>query len=226
VAARPDRAADRAGLRRRPDRPGADLWAAYSERIERELLEDGRFGAIREWGNKQPGRVARLAGLLHLAADPDAPPEISPKTMVAACKLGEYFEAHALATYDVMGALPSIDGARRLLAWIVRTAQSTFTERIVAHAFRVGTAGRSFATMDDLRPCLELLVEHGYLRRGESPARVGPGRPSSPTYLVHPGWLMTHVQNVPNPPPEGDSVHCVLGGQPIPGPAAVHEDLR
>jgi hypothetical protein len=190
-----------------------ECWAAYYERVEHELLDEGCFGTIKEWGNKQPGRVARLAGLLHLAAHPDPTDlEISVTTITPACQLGEYFEAHALATYDVMGTLPQVEGARRVLAWIRRTAHTTFTERGVAYAFRIGTAGRFFATMDDLRPCLQLLVEHGYLRRGVTPRRVGPGRSPSPSYVVHPGWLHARVQNVQN----SDSVHSVHVDEPFP----------
>jgi hypothetical protein len=176
-----------------------DCWAAYYERVEQELLDDGRFGTIKEWGNKQPGRVARLAGLLHLATHADPTNRvISVATITAACELGEYFEAHTLATYDLMGTLPELEGARRILAWVRRKRLATFTEREVAQAFRAGSAGRFFATLDDLRACLRLLVEHGYLRRGVSADRGGPGRPPSPSYQVHPGFLSSRHQKHQN----------------------------
>jgi len=96
-----------------------DCWAAYYERVEHELLDDGRFGTIKEWGNKQPGRVARLAGLLHLATHPDPTSrEISVATITAACELGEYFEARQVAAHGggqraapVRGLDPGLFGA-------------------------------------------------------------------------------------------------------------------
>jgi replicative DNA helicase len=176
-----------------------DCWAAYYERVEHDLLDDGRFGAIKEWGNKQPGRVARLAGLLHLATQPDpSHRQINVATITAACQLGEYFEAHALATYDLMGTLPELEGARRILAWVRRKRLATFTERDAAQAFRAGSAGRFFGTLEDVRACLCLLLEHGYLRRGISAARGGPGRPPSPSYQVHPRFLSSSHQKHQN----------------------------
>jgi hypothetical protein len=199
-----------------------ECWAAYYERVEHELLDEGCFGTIKEWGNKQPGRVARLAGLLHLAAHPDPIDlEISVATITAACQLGEYFEAHALATYDVMGTLPQVEGARRVLAWIRRMGQPTFIERDAARALGVGGAGRFFTTMDELRVSLLLLVEHGYLRRQVTIERVGSGRPSSSTYLVHPGYQQSRRQNRQN----SDSVNSVDAPEPFPEPAEGSDGL-
>jgi hypothetical protein len=170
-----------------------ERWAAYAMEIEVELQDLGKFGSIQEWANKHPGRVARLAGLLHLATFPTRTThrEISPETIEAACVLGEYGEAHALAVYDLMGALPHIEGARRILRWLRYAKKALFSERDVSQAFRIGRDGRFFASMDDLRPCLRLLVEHGYLRPEGAAARRGPGRRPSPSYVVHPGWLTT-----------------------------------
>ena len=44
-----------------------DIWAEYANRVEKELREGGRLHPIREWGSKQAGRVARIAGGLHVA---------------------------------------------------------------------------------------------------------------------------------------------------------------
>jgi hypothetical protein len=170
-----------------------DRWAAYATHIEVELRDLGKFGSIQEWGNKHPGRVARLAGLLHLATFPTRTTdrEIAPETIEAACVLGEYGEAHALAVYDLMGALPHIEGARRILRWLRSTRRAAFSEREVSQMFGIGRDGRFFASMDDLRSCLRVLVEHGYLRPEGAAPRRGPGRPPSPSYVVHPGWLTT-----------------------------------
>src|SRR4030095_6991182 len=96
------------------------VWKRYADRVERDCREGGRLYAIREWASKHPGRVARIAGTLHLvnlaatgrrtSTFPDdkelvdlavlAARSILPRTVAAACRLGEYFEAHALAAYD------------------------------------------------------------------------------------------------------------------------------
>jgi replicative DNA helicase len=102
-------------------------WAAYHDRIERDLREDGPLHAIREWGAKHPARVARLAGLLHLATTPANQPLIPARTVTAACQLGAYFEAHVLAAYDLIAAIPRLEAARRILAWIKRRQVTTFS---------------------------------------------------------------------------------------------------
>src|SRR5262249_25826026 len=110
---------DAAGRGMLPRRPaGEDLphlpitdaaleqWRADHNRVERALREGEQLEPIREWGSKQAARVARLAGILHVAAHRGFEPlAISVETMTAAITLGEYFEIHALAAYDLMAAL-------------------------------------------------------------------------------------------------------------------------
>jgi hypothetical protein len=117
--------------------------------------------------------------------------------VVAAGRLGEYFEAHALAAYDAMAALPQVDGARRVLAWMRRAEKVAFSARA---AFTALDRNR-FPTMDELKPCLELLVEHGYLRLLEPATMSGPGRRPSRAYEVHPGI----PQGAPQYPQKTDS---------------------
>jgi hypothetical protein len=197
------------------------VWAAYHDRVEREMCDGERLAGIREWASKQPGRVARLAGVLHLIEtvsgnsvnSVNSPFAIPPpaRTVDAACQLGEYFEVHALAAYDVMGTLPQVEGARRVLAWIKRTLPVSFSERDAARGLGVGQ-GRFFSTMDELTPCLRLLVEYGYLRRASSPLRSGPGQRPSPSFDVHPRFLENCRQNRQNSPDrgvDGSSVNSV-----------------
>jgi hypothetical protein len=195
------------------------VWAAYHDRVEREMRDGERLAGIREWASKQPGRVGRLAGGLHLVEmvaggsvnSVNSSRAIPPRTVEAACQLGEYYEAHALAAYDVIGTLPQVEGARRVLAWVRRTVPVTFSERDAARGLGVGQ-GRFFSTMDELTPCLRLLVEHGYLRSAPSPLRSGPGQRPSPSFDVHPGFLESCRQNRQNSADrgaDGDSVNSV-----------------
>jgi hypothetical protein len=196
------------------------VWKRYADRVERDCREGGRLYAIREWASKHPGRVARIAGTLHLvnlAASGrltstfpkderlvDLPLmaalSITPRTVAAACRLGKYFEAHALAAYDCMAALPHVEGARRVLAWIRRTKQMRFSARDAFTALD----RHFFRTMDDLIPCLVLLVEYHYIRWVPPPPRSGAGRPTSPVYEVSPRTLEHHSSRTP-PPAAGNN---------------------
>jgi replicative DNA helicase len=87
-----------------------------------------------------------------------------------------------------MGTDENLDGARDLLAWIVKNTKSAFTRREVFNAPR----GR-FKTVAALDPALAVLVAHEYVRRCPQPEREGAGRPPSPTYEVNP-----HAHNLQN----------------------------
>jgi hypothetical protein len=84
-----------------------------------------------------------------------------------------------------MGADPRTDDARWLLDWITRTNRTQFTRR---DAHRAAPRGR-FPKATNVEPALQLLEEHGYLRRVDpEPSRDphGRGRPASPRFLVNP----------------------------------------
>jgi hypothetical protein len=191
------------------------VWKRYADRVDRDCREGGRLHAIREWASKHPGRVARIAGTLHLMTlaaigrlstafpkDKDlvdlvvlGARSIPPRTVAAACRLGKYYEAHALAAYDCMAALPDIEGARRVLAWIRRTKQARFSARDAFTALD----RQFFRTMDDLVPCLGRLMEYGYIRWVPPPPRSGRGRAPSPVYEVNP---RVHERFRTTPPPQ------------------------
>jgi hypothetical protein len=151
--------------------------------VEPRLALDGAWGHIVDWGSKYTGAVVRLAGLIHLAEhlrDGWGRP-VEAATVDRAALLGDYFAAHALAAFDDMGADKTTRHARLVLAWIERTAATTFTKRELYRGVR-----SQIPTAADLDPVLSLLEIHGYLRQLDPPARTGPGRPASPAFLVHP----------------------------------------
>jgi hypothetical protein len=175
-------------------------WTEYHDRVERALREGGALYAIREWGSKQSGRVARIAGLLELvetvgAAQP-RPEQVGPRSMAAAARIGEYLEAHALAAYDLMGADERIVKARRLVAKLRRERRERFSVRNLFSS----VSRAEFPTMDELEPVLTLLVEYGYLRSLEAaPRPLGKrGQNPSPEYEVNPGIHEKPPQNTQN----------------------------
>lgn len=156
--------------------------------IEREteplLGPAGAWAHIVDWGSKYTGAVVRIAGLLHLATHLDSGwlKPITAETIDQATKIGRYFADHALAAFDDMGADPTVDAARHVLAWIERTACRRFTKR---ELFSALSRGR-FRKAADLDPALNLLQAHGYLHVEPQPERSGAGRPPSPAWLTHP----------------------------------------
>jgi replicative DNA helicase len=169
--------------------PAAVRLTEFEAEIEPRLHpHHGDLAHIADWASKLVGAVARIAGLLHLAArlrDGWALP-VNDATITDAVTIGRYLTDHALAVFDLMGgADPTLDDARYLLAWIERTGAKAFTRR---ELFTALPRGR-FAKVDALDPPLALLVEHSYLRLLPPPERsAGPGRPASPGFEVNPLW--------------------------------------
>src|SRR5439155_16520596 len=134
----------------------------------------GPHAAIREWASKQPGRVARIAGGLHLVATIGAGrpwrDAIGPETVAAAVRLGEYLEAHALVAYGVMRADPRLRLARAILRWLRRTRADRMTERdALVYAVSHGPE----RTPEGVHEASALLVEYGWLRPLDPPERHG-----------------------------------------------------
>ena len=165
-------------------------WVAYHDRLEAELRDGGRLCAIREWASKQPGRVARIAGALHLVVTVGGGrpwrDRIEARTVEAACGIGEYLEAHALVAYDVMRADPRLRQARAIHRWLRRLRATHMTER---DALGVVSHGPE-RTMACIHDACTLLVDHGWLRPLPEVPQHGRGRPRSPGYAVHPRIAM------------------------------------
>ncbi|MGW6537428.1 DUF3987 domain-containing protein [Streptomyces sp. NPDC055051] len=166
--------------------PEADAaLKAYSERLEPQLrTKGGRLGHIGKWAGKLVGAAARIAGLLHLAEHIDGGTNtpISATTMGAAIELADYFAAHALTVFDLMGADTTLARARSLLSVLEDNGWESVSRRdLFAKLSR-----SEFPTIAELEPAAAVLEEHGYLR-SETPPRTGKrGRPPAPRYLIHP----------------------------------------
>ena len=122
----------------------------------------GDLEALRDWAAKLPGAAARIAGLLHLAANPD--PEIAIKasvsedTMRCALAQANYWAEHAMAAFGAMRAHARTEDARAVLEWI--GDRQRLTLRDVHRGMQ-----RRFATAQDALATLTFLEDHGYMRR-------------------------------------------------------------
>jgi replicative DNA helicase len=166
--------------------PGAaKLVLDAEEHLEPRLDPDaGDLAGIVDWASKQIGATVRVAALLHLGChlrDGWGQP-ISEGTMRDAIAVMDYFTAHALASFDLMGVDPALEDARAVYRWLERTRPQQFTKR-EAH---MGLSRSRFPKVGDLDAPLELLEQHGWIRRLPEPERTGPGRRPSPSYQVHP----------------------------------------
>ncbi|MFC1893750.1 DUF3987 domain-containing protein [Chloroflexota bacterium] len=105
----------------------------YRGQAEIRLRPGEDLGSIADWGNKFPGSVARIAGILHLLqyAGQAEPWQIaiSKATIESAITIGDYFAEHAMVAYALMGADAGVEKARRLWAIIQHHGFSSFSLR-------------------------------------------------------------------------------------------------
>ena len=166
--------------------PAADsTLRSYQEELEIQLRpKGGKLGHLQKWAGKLVGAVARIAGLLHLAAHlhDGYGKAIDERTMLGAIELGEYFAGHALNVFDLMGADVAQSRARTLLEVLGANGWEAVSRRdLFAKLSRA-----EFPTVADMEPAVSLLEEHGYLRTHTPPRNGKRGRPPAPRYLIHP----------------------------------------
>ncbi len=121
--------------------------------------------------------------------------------MISAITVARYLVEHALFTFATMGADPRIEGADRVLRWVISSDLARFSRR---SAHRANSA--YFARSTDLDPALALLVEHGYISPAHQDAR--PGRPSI-EFVVNPAVWGPNNPNLARAPLARGSVSSV-----------------
>jgi hypothetical protein len=177
--------------------PAADqLMEDFQVWLEPQLADGEELSCLSGWAQKLAGAVARIAGILHMAAavgsgSPWMTP-ISDATVSAAIGIGrDYLLPHARASFGLMGADERLEDARAVAAWLLRklSEHSEHSERGVPSVSRrdVHQAFRGrLKTATAVDPVIRLLVDYGYLRPLPQPNREGPGQPPSPRYEVNP----------------------------------------
>ena len=146
---------------------------SFREHVEGLLAPGGDLAFIADWGNKLPGKVARIAGVLHLLkhrdhSEPWSIP-IDLETMDAAISLGLYFMQHAKAAFDLMGADDTAMDARYLWSWLAAKG----VDHLAVQDIWQGTRGR-FHQMEPLNEALAFLERHDYIK--DLSVSPGPGR--------------------------------------------------
>ncbi|HSZ70215.1 MAG TPA: YfjI family protein [Solirubrobacteraceae bacterium] len=150
----------------------ADLLHQLRAAHEPHLAEGRELAPIADWVARHHGRIARIAGLLHLTEHPIGEP-ISESTMRDALAVGAYLLDHALAALTGPDAL-----TRRALKWLVDR------ETVSIRDLQRGPLGGR-GTAEEAAALAEQLVQFGALDP-VAPDNAGRGRPGSPTFKVNP----------------------------------------
>jgi hypothetical protein len=142
-----------------------DTWKKFQRTVEALMKDGGKLEYLRDWGSKLPGAAARIAGVFHCVTNGLTETVIiDSDSMQKAVDLATLLIDHALAVFDLMGCDKTVEDAQKILTWIQRGRLGAFTMRdcFRAHQSR-------FKRVEAIRPALQLLVEHDYLRRAPKP---------------------------------------------------------
>lgn len=172
----------------------------------------GDLASVATWANRHPGRIARIAGLLHLATHSPAE-AISVETFSAAARIGEYLAAHAVAALAHDPAAAMVD---RTESWLAERVGEVVSVRDLHR----GPAGGGRGSADQARDVAARFEEAGRLRRQPDlqPEPTG-GRPPSPAFEV--------VERLPvAPTPSGATVAGATAPEARERPATEAEEVE
>lgn len=161
-------------------------WKYFQRAIELQFRDGGALQGLRDWGSKLPGAALRIAGVFHAVEHTNNISEetvISESTMTCAVELATSLIPHARSVFALMERDPNIEHAIKLVSWMIRLGQPSFTIRDCFRAHQ----GR-FNRVDALHPVLALLEQHEYIRRSAQQSS-GPGRKSSDVCEVNPALI-------------------------------------
>ncbi len=195
---------------------------ALSKMLEPRMGENGDLAVMADWVSKLAGTVARIAALLHLAESSPGEPIAGgtadgsePCVTERATAIGFYLLEHAQLAFRYMAADPATSDAKYVANALRRDGRLVLTRRDIFER----TKGR-FERVALLEPALNLLEQHGYIRKVTS-APNGPGRPSL-GYEVNPLWASHNSHNshnslsdAPVAPPAGEMPSLSASPAPV-----------
>jgi hypothetical protein len=140
----------------RPEGKAFEIWRDYHDEVDRQLKEGGRHSDQTDVGSKSAEQAGRIAGVLTIIADPNAP-YVTAEAMAGGVSLARWYldEALRLQTGNVLN--PELADAARLLKWLQESPQS----RTLRHVQRLGP--NRFREMAVAESLLEILAKHGWV---------------------------------------------------------------
>lgn len=164
----------------------------YARGVEIAMREGGGLAEFTDWAGKLVGGIARIAGLLHLAehVGQPIPDQVSAETVRAACRIGDYFTAHARAAFAELGASQAIEAAKYVLRWIKRELPHRDQKLIYTKREIYRGCQTRFKTVDEIDPAINLLIAQDFLRELDTSdaytSRSKSGRRPSARFALNP----------------------------------------
>lgn len=150
-----------------------ELWLDFSQEVEDQLIEGGALDAVRDWGSKLPGSVARVAALMEAAEMGLQVEEVSYSSMDRAIRLARLMVPHTRAAFGLLGADVVEADANALLSWVRANRLEEFATRDAMRAMdsRFKTAAKLGKAIDKLKQ-LDCVRTYQRKNQGARPTTV------------------------------------------------------
>lgn len=153
-----------------------NIFQDYHDLFENKLKDGGAFEYMREWGNKQVGRVLRIAGIFHLCEH--EPNELlSGQTALNAVNAAMWVENQALKAFGEIGTSEDEISAKYVLKKIKESNSIELSKKEILRICRK-------LNSEQIADPLEQLEDMGYIRF-ITPEHKSKGRPSE-KYKINP----------------------------------------
>lgn len=144
------------------------MLSAFADHVEAGQAPGAEFSHVTGYASKAAEQAARIAGVLTLWRDLDAP-EVKPATMADAITLAGFYLSEAARLADVATLSAEIDKAERLRKWLLESwAHPEITPREVVQSAPI----RALRESPSARAALASLEKHGWLIRLPEGAEV------------------------------------------------------
>lgn len=132
------------------------VLTAFAREIEKAQAPGGPFENARAFASKTAEHAARIAAVLTIFADPDAP-DVTGETMAGAVELATFFANEAARLADAAIVPPNVADAEKMRRWL----QGSWSERFISAA--IAAQRGPFSVTQRARKALHLLAAHGHL---------------------------------------------------------------
>ena len=196
----------------------------YMETIEPRLRQAADLYAAADWCNKLRGRIARIAGWLHLGDHFDkgwSDRLVDVQTMRRAIRFGSYYLSHALVAFDLMGSDDNRDRMRYILR-LFEERPEKFAEPFTSRHVHSHSNRSAIPTSFDAKTALAELVECNWIRPVGKTLRY-----NTDLYELRPDFAVAIRRQIIPTTPEPPPGLTVTKPTPIPqdsGPSSVEPE--
>jgi len=155
-------------------------YIGFHDHIERMCAGGRELESVRGFAAKAPEHALRIAGVLELVGDLNAP-VISLANMAAGIELAQFYIGEALRLKDVAEADPDLTLAERVLAW----ARASATDGRFATTTLYQRGPRGVRDKAGAERVLKILAGHGWVRRLNEGSVVD-GKPRRNAWAIRP----------------------------------------